>query len=101
MIKDSIEMKLDEIQKKKANLANLSLKPMTRKELMEQKVSQLQGTGNVCRTKLTCLGGRTGKSLQVICSRAVHRQSGCFVRCQVLYIDYYAIQFPIGHVRYP
>jgi SNF2 family DNA or RNA helicase len=41
MIKDSIEMKLDEIQKKKANLANLSLKPMTRKELMEQKVSQL------------------------------------------------------------
>jgi hypothetical protein len=34
-------MKLDEIQKKKANLANLSLKPMTRKELMEQKVSQL------------------------------------------------------------
>lgn len=39
MINDSIEMKLDAIQKKKANLANLSLKPMTRKELMEQKVS--------------------------------------------------------------
>jgi hypothetical protein len=39
MIKDSIEMKLDEIQKKKANLAQLSLKNMTRKELMAQKAS--------------------------------------------------------------
>ena len=39
MIKNSIEEKLDKIQKKKANLANLSLKPMTRKELMDQKVS--------------------------------------------------------------
>lgn len=39
MINNSIEMKLDEIQKKKANLANLSLKPMSRKELEEQKVS--------------------------------------------------------------
>lgn len=39
MINDSIEMKLDKIQKKKANLAQLSLKNMTRKELMAQKVS--------------------------------------------------------------
>ena len=40
MINDSIELKLDEIQKKKANLAQLSLKNMSRKELMAQKVSQ-------------------------------------------------------------
>ncbi len=40
MIKDSIEMKLDEIQKKKANLAQLSLRNMTRKELMAQKVGR-------------------------------------------------------------
>jgi SWI/SNF-related matrix-associated actin-dependent regulator of chromatin subfamily A3 len=38
MISDSIEEKLDEIQKKKAGLAQLSLKSMTRKELMDQKV---------------------------------------------------------------
>lgn len=38
MINDSIEMKLDEIQKKKANMAQLSLKNMSRKEIMEQKV---------------------------------------------------------------
>nr|XP_018265349.1 DNA repair protein RAD5 [Kwoniella dejecticola CBS 10117]OBR87507.1 DNA repair protein RAD5 [Kwoniella dejecticola CBS 10117] len=38
MIKDSIEEKLDKIQKKKANLAQLSLKNMSRKELMAQKV---------------------------------------------------------------
>jgi superfamily II DNA/RNA helicase len=39
MIKTSVEEKLAQIQKKKADLANLSLKNMTRKELMEQKVS--------------------------------------------------------------
>jgi SWI/SNF-related matrix-associated actin-dependent regulator of chromatin subfamily A3 len=39
MINNSIELKLDEIQRKKANLAQLSLKNMTRKELMAQKVS--------------------------------------------------------------
>lgn len=39
MIKDSIEEKLDKIQKKKAELAQLSLKNMSRKELMAQKVS--------------------------------------------------------------
>jgi SWI/SNF-related matrix-associated actin-dependent regulator of chromatin subfamily A3 len=38
MIKDSIEEKLDKIQKKKANLADMSLKTMSRKELMEQRV---------------------------------------------------------------
>lgn len=42
MISDSIEQRLDAIQKKKANLANLSLKAMSRKELMEQKVSRVQ-----------------------------------------------------------
>ncbi|WVQ69393.1 uncharacterized protein L199_007610 [Kwoniella botswanensis] len=41
MIKDSIEEKLDKIQKKKANLAQLSLKNMTRKELMAQKTEEL------------------------------------------------------------
>lgn len=40
MINNSIELKLDEIQRKKANLAQLSLKNMTRKELMAQKVSK-------------------------------------------------------------
>ena len=39
MISESIEQRLDAIQKKKANLANLSLKAMSRKELLEQKVS--------------------------------------------------------------
>ncbi|WVR04718.1 hypothetical protein IAU60_001729 [Kwoniella sp. DSM 27419] len=41
MIKNSIEEKLDKIQKKKANLAQLSLKNMTRKELMDQKAEEL------------------------------------------------------------
>ncbi|WVF69696.1 hypothetical protein IAT40_004475 [Kwoniella sp. CBS 6097] len=41
MIKNSIEEKLDKIQKKKANLAQLSLKNMSRKELMEQKTEEL------------------------------------------------------------
>ncbi|EIW71155.1 hypothetical protein TREMEDRAFT_27733 [Tremella mesenterica DSM 1558] len=41
MINDSIEKRLDEIQKKKANLAQLSLKNMSRKELMEQKAEEL------------------------------------------------------------
>ncbi|KAK8847498.1 hypothetical protein IAR55_005356 [Kwoniella newhampshirensis] len=41
MIKDSIEEKLDKIQKKKANLAQLSLKNMTRKELLAQKSEEL------------------------------------------------------------
>ena len=41
MINNSIEKRLDEIQKKKANLAQLSLKNMTRKELMEQKAEEL------------------------------------------------------------
>ncbi|WVQ75915.1 hypothetical protein IAR50_005550 [Cryptococcus sp. DSM 104548] len=41
MIKDSIEEKLDKIQKKKADLATLSLKSMTRKELMAQKSEEL------------------------------------------------------------
>lgn len=39
MINNSVEERLDKIQKKKANLAQLSLKNMTRKELMEQRVS--------------------------------------------------------------
>ncbi|KAK4684735.1 hypothetical protein P7C73_g5428, partial [Tremellales sp. Uapishka_1] len=38
MISDSVEQKLDLIQKKKANLATLSLKNMSRKEIMAQKV---------------------------------------------------------------
>jgi superfamily II DNA or RNA helicase len=38
MIKNSVEEKLHKIQVKKASLANLSLKKMSRKELMEQKV---------------------------------------------------------------
>ncbi|WRT64679.1 uncharacterized protein IL334_001613 [Kwoniella shivajii] len=41
MIKDSIEERLDKIQKKKANLAQLSLKSMSRKELMAQKSEEL------------------------------------------------------------
>ncbi|TYJ56013.1 hypothetical protein B9479_003255 [Cryptococcus floricola] len=41
MIKDSIEEKLDKIQKKKADLATLSLKTMTRKELLAQKSEEL------------------------------------------------------------
>ncbi|WVQ83192.1 hypothetical protein IAT38_005331 [Cryptococcus sp. DSM 104549] len=41
MIKDSIEEKLDKIQKKKADLAQLSLKNMSRKELMAQKSEEL------------------------------------------------------------
>lgn len=41
MIKDSVEERLDEIQKKKADLAKLSLKNMTRKELLEQKAEEL------------------------------------------------------------
>lgn len=41
MIKDSVEEKLDEIQRKKADLAKLSLKNMSRKELMEQKADEL------------------------------------------------------------
>ena len=39
MINNSIEQKLDKIQKRKANLAQMSLKNMSRKELMAQKVS--------------------------------------------------------------
>lgn len=38
MINDSIEMKLDEMQKKKASLANLSLNKLSRKELLARKV---------------------------------------------------------------
>ena len=38
MINNSIERKLDEIQRKKANLAQMSLNHMTRKELMAKKV---------------------------------------------------------------
>ncbi|WWC86799.1 uncharacterized protein L201_001678 [Kwoniella dendrophila CBS 6074] len=41
MIKNSIEEKLDKIQKKKASLAQLSLKNMSRKELMAQKTEEL------------------------------------------------------------
>ena len=43
MINDSIEKKLDEIQQKKANLAQLSLKNMSRKELLAQKVREVNG----------------------------------------------------------
>lgn len=39
MVMNSVEERLDKIQKKKAELANLSLKNMSRAELMEQKVS--------------------------------------------------------------
>ena len=49
MINDSIEKKLDEIQQKKANLAQLSLKNMSRKELLAQKVGR--GGGG-------CIGSR-------------------------------------------
>ena len=41
MITDSIEEKLDKIQKKKANLASVSLSTMSRKELMEKKAEEL------------------------------------------------------------
>jgi SWI/SNF-related matrix-associated actin-dependent regulator of chromatin subfamily A3 len=44
MINNSIELKLDEIQRKKANLAQLSLKNMTRKELMRARRVGLQLT---------------------------------------------------------
>lgn len=56
MINDSIELKLDEIQKKKANLAQLSLKNMSRKELMAQKVSQVRSV--TLELPLTCREGR-------------------------------------------
>lgn len=46
MIKDSIEEKLDKIQKKKAELAQLSLKNMSRKELMAQKSEELASLFN-------------------------------------------------------
>jgi SWI/SNF-related matrix-associated actin-dependent regulator of chromatin subfamily A3 len=39
MIRDSVEEQLDKIQKKKADLAKMSLKTMTKQELGEQKVS--------------------------------------------------------------
>jgi SNF2 family DNA or RNA helicase len=39
MIKDSVEEKLDKLQRKKANLAKMSLNNLTSKELLEQKVS--------------------------------------------------------------
>lgn len=42
MIKDSVEEKLDKLQRKKANLAKVSLTGMTSKELMEQKVSSFK-----------------------------------------------------------
>jgi SNF2 family DNA or RNA helicase len=42
MVKDSVEEKLNKIQQKKAELANLSLKNMSRAELMQQRVSQRQ-----------------------------------------------------------
>ncbi|WOO85037.1 Helicase-like transcription factor CHR27 [Vanrija pseudolonga] len=41
MINGSVEKKLSDIQQKKANLANLSLKNMSRQELMEQKAEEL------------------------------------------------------------
>lgn len=41
MVKDSVEERLDKIQQKKQNLAKLSLRNMTRKELMEQKADEL------------------------------------------------------------
>ncbi|KAL1406979.1 hypothetical protein Q8F55_006392 [Vanrija albida] len=41
MVKDSVEKRLSDIQQKKANLANLSLKNMSRQELMEQKADEL------------------------------------------------------------
>ena len=42
MINNSIEQRLDKIQKKKAQLANVSLNNMSRKELLEKRVSQKQ-----------------------------------------------------------
>ncbi|ORY30328.1 SNF2 family N-terminal domain-domain-containing protein [Naematelia encephala] len=41
MINESIEQKLAKIQEKKSNLANLSLKNMSRKELLEKKAEEL------------------------------------------------------------
>lgn len=38
MINDSVEQKLHALQKKKANLANISINKLSRKELMAQKV---------------------------------------------------------------
>lgn len=63
MIKNSIEEKLDKIQKKKANLANLSLKPMTRKELMDQKVSWIVLRSDIGSADMS--GGGIGKSVQL------------------------------------
>jgi SWI/SNF-related matrix-associated actin-dependent regulator of chromatin subfamily A3 len=42
MIKDSIEEQLDKIQKRKADLADLSLKNMSRAQLQAQKVNPSQ-----------------------------------------------------------
>lgn len=41
MINDSIEKRLDEIQRKKANLAQMSLKNMTKSELLAQRAEEL------------------------------------------------------------
>jgi hypothetical protein len=38
-IRDSVEEKLDKIQKRKANLADVGLKPMSRAELLAKRVS--------------------------------------------------------------
>ncbi|OXM76917.1 DNA repair protein RAD5 [Cryptococcus neoformans Bt63] len=54
MIKDSIEEKLDKIQKKKAELAQLSLKNMSRKELMAQKVSDFQSDSLLHKANYMC-----------------------------------------------
>lgn len=43
MIKDSIENNMDKIQKKKENLANMTLTKLSRKQLMEQKVRKARG----------------------------------------------------------
>jgi SNF2 family DNA or RNA helicase len=62
MIKDSVEEKLDKLQRKKANLAKVSLTGMTSKELMEQKVSPLYKR---CRAKLTIVERGNGRAFQL------------------------------------
>jgi SNF2 family DNA or RNA helicase len=41
MINNSVEQRLDALQKKKANLAQISLNKLSRKDLMEQKAEEL------------------------------------------------------------
>jgi hypothetical protein len=53
MIRGSIEDRMDQIQRKKSNLASMSLKKLSRKELMEQKVSL--GYGAVASGRATDL----------------------------------------------